>query len=167
MKIALISDTHATGPTPWMQAVYDRYLAKADLLLHMGDMTSKELWSFFMQHPGFHAVAGNMDEWSLSGELETRLSMTVEGGLRIGMMHGFGLSGRPLSGAVAQAFGPDYDLLCFGHTHEPAWIDYDGVRVANPGSLRETGKAPTLAYVHVAADGTMTRELVQVPREMG
>lgn len=165
MKIALVSDTHVAEPSPWMQAVYDRWLAEADLLLHLGDMTGQSLWSFFMQHPGFHAVAGNMDDWSLSGELETRVSLEA-GGLRIGMMHGFGLSGRPLSEAVVRAFGPGYDLVCFGHTHEPAWIRYGDTWSANPGSLRESGAKPTLAFIHLGSDGELAYELVEVPKSL-
>lgn len=166
MLIAVISDTHASEPTPWMHAVYERYLAPADLLLHAGDMTGRSLWSFFMQHPGFHAVAGNMCDWGLASELAPRLTVT-HGGLTIGMAHGNGFSHRPLWQSVAQSFGPGYDLVCFGHTHEPAWEELGSTRVVNPGSLRETGGGPTLAYVRVGEDGALERELVEVPRTLG
>ncbi|WP_461210314.1 metallophosphoesterase family protein [Desulfocurvus sp. DL9XJH121] len=166
MFIACVSDTHAGEATPWMRAVYDRYLAPADLLLHTGDMTGPGLWSFFMQHPGFNAVAGNMDEWSLASELTPRLSLTA-GDLTIGMAHGNGLGGRPLWRAVAESFGPGYGLVCFGHTHEPAWEQVGGTRVVNPGSLRESGARPTLAYVRVGDEGELERELVEVPRNLG
>lgn len=166
MLIAVISDTHASEPTPWMRAVYDNYLAPADLLLHTGDMTGISLWSFFMQHPGFHAVAGNMCGWTLAQELQPSLSLS-EGGVTIGMAHGNGFAGRPLWQAVAQSFGTEYDLVCFGHTHEPAWEQLGHTRVVNPGSLRETGKQPTLAYVRVGEDKSLTRELVEVPRRLG
>lgn len=163
MLLTLISDTHAAGAGPWMQEVYERWMAPADLLLHMGDTTGRGLWSFFMQHPGFHAVAGNMDDWALASELPRTLSL-AEGGLTIGMAHGFGYSGRPLWRAVAEGFGPDYDLVCFGHTHEPAWELIGSTRVVNPGSLRETGAQPTLAQISVAEDGSMEHRLVQVPK---
>jgi hypothetical protein len=166
MKIAVISDTHAGAPTPWMQAVYQTYLEHADVLVHCGDMTGQALWSFFMQHPRFYAVAGNMCEWELSRELEQRVSFSL-GGLTVGAVHGWGHDREVLSRKVVESFGPGYDLICFGHTHTPEWTRHDGTWVVNPGSLREAGNTPTLAYVHVAPDGGLTREAVSVPRMIG
>jgi putative phosphoesterase len=166
MRIAVISDTHAGAPTPWMQAVYQAYLEPADVLVHCGDMTGQALWSFFLQHPCFYAVAGNMCEWELSRELEQRVSFTAAG-LTVGVVHGWGQDRTGLSRKVAESFGPGYDLICFGHTHTPEWARHGQAWVVNPGSLRESGSAPTLAYVHVAPDGGLTREAVAVPRVLG
>lgn len=166
MKIAVISDTHAYEPTPWMEAVYQTYLEHADILVHCGDMTGPSLWSFFMQHPNFYAVAGNMCDWDLFQNLEQKVSFTA-GGLTVGVVHGWGQDRTGLSRRVAESFGPGYDLICFGHTHKPEWVRHDGAWVVNPGSLRESGNSPTLAYVHVGPGGELTHEAVSVPRMIG
>lgn len=164
MKIAVISDTHAYDVTPWMEAVYERYLASADVLLHCGDATSQSVWAWLCQHPDFHAVAGNMDDYALTQELDVRVSLR-RGGLDIAMVHGFGYGSRiGLSRTIASAFGETHDLICFGHTHRPEWVQYGRTWVVNPGSLREGGSQPTLAYIHVDEDGDMTHEPVAVPQ---
>lgn len=166
MKIAVISDTHAGDASPWMQAVYQAYLADADVLVHCGDFTCRPLWSWLMQHPRFYAVAGNMCDWELSQELPQSLTFEA-GGLTVGVVHGWGSDRRGLSRKVAESFGPGVDLCLFGHTHTPEWAEYGSARVFNPGSLREGGNVPTLGYVHIAGDGTLRHEHVQVPRMIG
>ena len=155
MKIAVISDTHLHEPKPWLQEVYEQYLAGSDAVLHCGDMTGKPTWSFLNRHPAFHAVAGNMDDASLAGELEQRLTLDLAG-LRIGMTHGWGSTPFGLWKKVAQSFGPGYDLICFGHTHTPKVDDYQGITVLNPGSLREG----SMAFVHVLEDKKLEIEFV-------
>ncbi|NJB68627.1 hypothetical protein GGQ74_002300 [Desulfobaculum xiamenense] len=163
MKIAVISDTHAYEVTEWMEAVYDRYLAGADLLLHCGDTTGHPVWSWLCQHPGFHAVSGNVDDYALTQELDVRVSLRV-GGLTVGLVHGFGYGPVDgLSARIAEALGPDYDLVCFGHSHRTEWVRHGSTWMLNPGSLREGGAEPTLAFLHIADDGTIAHEFVSVP----
>ncbi len=161
MLIALISDTHLTSPSPWLKKVYATYLDPADVLLHTGDITDRAVWSFFMQHPRFYAACGNMDMLTLGGELPHQLSFTHKG-LCIGLIHGFGFTGRKLSADVAKHFGPDYDLVCFGHTHQPEWIRYGQTWVANAGSLQEKNEYSTLAHIHVKDDMSLHFELISV-----
>ncbi len=166
MKIAVISDTHAQDATPWMQAVYQAYLADADVLVHCGDITCRPLWSYLMQHPRLVAVAGNMCDWELHQELPERATFQAEG-LTVGVVHGWGSDRASLSRKVAESFGPGTDLVCFGHSHTPEWTRVGEVQTCNPGSLRESGNNPTLCYVHVGPDGALRHEPVSVPRMIG
>jgi len=149
VRIAVISDTHAHEPTPRLEAVYATYLMGADAVLHCGDMTGRSAWSYLCQHPNFHAVAGNMDDWAMARDLPPRLSLRL-GDLTVGLVHGNGLSGRPLSRAVAESFGPGYDLLCFGHTHHAEHVIYGSTHVVNPGALSRYESTPTLALIHTS-----------------
>jgi len=149
-----------------MRAVYQTYLDHADILVHCGDITGHSLWSFFLQHPRLYAVAGNMCDWDLTQELPQKLTFEAQG-LNVGVVHGWGSDRRGLSRKVAESFGPGVDLVLFGHSHTPEWAEYGATRVLNPGSLRESGNAPTLAYVHVRPDGALHREHVTVPRMIG
>jgi hypothetical protein len=149
MLIAVISDTHLYEPSPRLETVYAEHLAGADAVLHCGDMTSRSTWSFLCQHPKFHAVAGNMDDWALAKELPPRLTLSLDG-LTVGLAHGNGLSGRPLSRALAESFGPGYDLVCFGHTHVPEHVAYGPIHLVNPGSLAHHETSPTLALITTA-----------------
>lgn len=160
MRIAVISDTHLFEPSPRLEAVFAEHLAGADAVLHCGDMTGRSAWFFLCQHPNFFAVAGNMDDWALARELPGRLALSLDG-LTIGLAHGHGLSGRPLSRALAESFGPGYDLLCFGHTHTAEHAVYGGVHVVNPGSLASHESTPTLALIDTSP---LHVEFVQVKK---
>ncbi len=156
MKIAVISDTHLEAPPGWLDGVYEKWLGPADYLVHCGDITTPEVWSYFMQHDNFLCVRGNCD-WDpqLVDELEPMLSVKI-GPLTLGVTHGWGP--RPqVSVKVAQAFGPSYDLVCYGHTHARDWSIIDGVQLLNPGSL---GESRSLALVTVSQDGNMECEFV-------
>ena len=60
------------------------------------------------------------------------------GDLTLGVTHGWG-SRSQVSFKVAQAFGPGFDLVCYGHTHARDWSVLEGVQLCNPGSLGEDG----------------------------
>lgn len=156
MKIAVISDTHMGTPPQWLDAVYAKWLAPADVLVHCGDITSFETWSFFMQHENFLCVRGNCD-WDpqLVDQLDPMLTATV-GPVTIGATHGWGPRSQvPLK--VAQAFGTEYDMVCYGHTHARDWSVVEGVRLLNPGSLGEFG---SIAVVTVDRRGGLDCEFI-------
>lgn len=136
MILAVISDTHLSHPAPWLERVYEKHLASADVVIHCGDVTGYPVWSYLMQHPRFYCVQGNCDwEPQLASELEPRLSIELEG-FSVGACHGWGSrSGVPAR--VAEAFGTEYDLVCYGHTHARDWSVVQGVQLLNPGSLGE------------------------------
>ena len=140
MHIIILSDTHLESPNHTLATAFDRYMAKADLLLHCGDFTGEATWAFLASHPNFRAVRGNCD-WEL-GHLTGTLIIEVEG-LRIGMAHGWGARAY-VGQTVAETLGSDLDLICYGHTHIRDWSVTDaGVHILNPGSfsLPRRGKA--------------------------
>jgi uncharacterized protein len=165
MRVAVLSDTHMQGADAWFEAVYERHLAPADVLLHCGDITGEPLLDFLWQHPAFYAVAGNMDGWTLRDALPPTRVLELEG-LRIGMAHGWGFHGPNIGRSVAQALGPGIDLVCYGHTHVFAWEEYDGVRLLNPGSLTGPRKGPcSLAIVTLCQGGAPEVEKVVVEHQ--
>jgi putative phosphoesterase len=102
-------------------------------------------------------VRGNCDWDPALADLKPALTAKV-GTLTVGVTHGWGPRSQvPVK--VAEAFGPDYDLVCYGHTHARDWSVVSGVRLVNPGSLGESG---SLALVTVAADGNLSCEFVDV-----
>lgn len=145
MQIAVISDTHMGDPPTWLEHVYTKWLEPADYLIHCGDITSPRTWSYFMQHENFICVRGNCD-WDpqLVEELETNVTVQI-GELTVGAAHGWGPRSQvPVK--VAQAFGPTYDLVCYGHTHARDWSVVEGVQLCNPGSL---GESRSLAIITI------------------
>lgn len=150
MQVAVISDTHLARPEPWFERVYEQHLAGADVLIHCGDITGHSVWSYLMQHPRFHCVLGNCDwEPALASQLEPRITLSLEG-FTVGACHGWGSrSGVPER--VAEAFGTEYDLVCYGHTHARDWSTTGGVQLLNPGSL---GESRSLALVTLQAGQT-------------
>ncbi|WP_419786408.1 metallophosphoesterase family protein [Pseudodesulfovibrio sp.] len=156
MLIAVISDSHMGRPPAWLDTVYDKWLAPADHLVHCGDITSPATWSYFLRHPSFHCVRGNCDhDRQLVDELEPMLT-TGLGPLTVGVTHGWGPRSQ-VSLAVARAFGPEYDLVCYGHTHIPDWSIIENVQVCNPGSLGEG----SLAQITVSENGALNCEFIR------
>lgn len=135
MLVAVISDTHLFEPSRWFRRVFEEHLAPADAVIHCGDVTGPGMLAFLeASHPHFHGVRGNMCDLP-SGGLSDRLSVELAG-FRVGAAHGWGpRSEVPLR--VAEAFGPDYDVVCFGHTHRYTWLCHGTTWLLNPGALQE------------------------------
>ncbi len=140
MRIAVLSDTHLSRPDNWLQNLYDRHLADADVLLHCGDFTGAGVLETLQLHPRFHGVCGNCDGWDLAQELPEALVFDLDG-LRVGLIHGYGFP-HPVGRSLGKAFSGRVDLLCYGHTHVFADEEFNGVRTVNPGSARHSRSGP-------------------------
>lgn len=159
MRIAVISDTHLQSASTWLEDIYEQHLAPADAVLHCGDVTGAPLLHYLMQHPEFHAIAGNMDRYGLDHELPDRRELELDG-LRIGLTHGHGFP-WPISKHLPQAFSPDLDLICFGHTHVFKDTVVDGVRIVNPGSMTSPRQGPR-SLALVTANGREIKDVEQI-----
>ena len=151
MKIAVISDTHMGRPPAWLDGVYARWLEPADHLVHCGDITSPETWSYFMQHKSFLCVRGNCDwDQRLVDELEPMLTAKV-GGLTLGRDPRLGVPGPRCRSRWPRPSGRITTWSCYGHTHRRDWSVVEGVQLCNPrlpGRVRLPGRGhrgPTTA----------------------
>ncbi len=161
MKLAVVSDTHLDQPSPWFMDVYERFLAPADVLLHCGDFTGPAVLWFLQGHPRFYGVAGNMDHELYDEGLPGKRELDLDG-VRVGMVHGWGLGGDLVRG-VPQVFGEGFDLVCFGHTHRYACERSGRVTVLNPGSATASRHGPpSLALVSVAPDKSLLVERIEL-----
>ncbi|MDP2847723.1 MAG: metallophosphoesterase family protein [Humidesulfovibrio sp.] len=159
MRLAVISDSHLSGPDERFCALYDEYLAPTDVLLHCGDMVGASLYHYLSRHKRFLCVRGNCDHFALDHELPLTLSRELElpgGGLKVGIAHGWGERSTVWK-RVADTF-PAHDLVCFGHTHRRHWAEHQGSWMLNPGSLAEG----SLALLDVADDGTLSCTFVDI-----
>lgn len=160
MRLGVLSDTHLTAPSPWLREVFAAHLAACDAVIHCGDIGGPATWQWLeAAHPNFHAVAGNMDAGWARGTPPERLSLRLDG-LVVGVAHGWGARSL-VAETVAEAFGPGYDLLLFGHTHRFAWLERGPTRLLNPGSLQQF-EAPSLALVERQADGSLQARQVRL-----
>lgn len=161
MKVGVLSDTHLHKPGPALERIVADHLADTDLVIHLGDMTTRSVYHWLMGSVRqLRAVAGNMDELALAEELPRSLSLELEG-VRVGAMHGWGPK-QGVGERVADAFGPGYDLILYGHTHRFDWSTADGVRLLNPGSISGGyGTGPSLAILTIGKDGSLDVRRIQ------
>jgi hypothetical protein len=143
-EVVVLADTHIRpgGRRRLPDAVYAA-LERADLVLHAGDVVSRELLDELSGFAPTLAVLGNNDAPLLGAVPEERL-LTVEG-LHIGMVHDSGpRKGR--EGRMRRRF-PTADLVIFGHSHIPVDAQgLDGQRLFNPGSATERRAQPVHTY---------------------
>ena len=124
-------------------------LARADLILHVGDLTSRDFLEELRRlGPPLRAVRGNVDEVTVQDELPERLVVEAEG-TRIGLVH----DGGPRRGRHERlrAWFPGCDAVAYGHSHEPELARSDAVWILNPGSPTERRRAPTRTMIVVRA----------------
>ncbi len=164
LSVVVVSDTH--GPSRWrgVPAGVVNDLRAADVILHAGDVSVPDVLDELAAYAPVHVVMGNTDGSGVQGwGARPRLDLDL-GGLRIGMIHDAGdTRGR---GARMRALFPDADLVVYGHSHIPADVVDDGLRLFNPGSLTDPRWQPTPSYgVLTIDDGALTSaRLVMLPR---
>jgi uncharacterized protein len=169
LRVLVLADTHIRpGRNRRLpDVVYDE-LERADVVLHAGDVLTRDLLDELSGFAPVHAVLGNNDA-ALVGVLPETLTLDLDG-VRVGMIHDAG----PTAGRAArvQRRFPDAALVVFGHSHQP--VDELGVgtqRLLNPGSSTERRRAPhhTFGRLKINAGHIVRHEIVpvsaQAPRQ--
>lgn len=131
MKIGIVSDTHG-----YFDPLLTPLLDGVDLILHAGDVGSREVLNEFESIAPTHAVRGNVDP----PELGLPMSRTVEiGGFPVEMLHILtSEQAVPENPGEAGAFTAKFKhirrAVIFGHTHQPATFTEENTLFINPGS---------------------------------
>jgi putative phosphoesterase len=135
-----------------------RWLERADLVLHAGDLVSSDALEQLRGYGRLEAVHGNMDEEALHRVLPKQ-QVVVVGEAQIGMVHDPGpRKGR--ADRLAARF-PDCDAVVYGHTHWPEASRHGRMLILNPGSPTERRRSPAASFLLLRVAGrTIEPELV-------
>jgi len=163
VRVVVLADTHVRTDAPGAlpDAVY-RALARADVVLHAGDVVVPELLDELASYAPVFAVLGNNDH-ALAGRLPETLELEL-GGVAVAMVHDSGArEGR--AARMRRAF-PDARLVVYGHSHQPDDAPGEGrQRLFNPGSPTQRRRAPARTYgvVHLTGGRITGHRLVALP----
>ena len=144
MRAVLLADTHIRDGRD--RPLDERVLAAAadaDVILHAGDVTGRELLDQLAGLAPLRAVLGNND-LGLADTLPTELILDLDG-MAVALVHDAGARGGRAA-RLARRY-PETDLVVFGHSHEPENLAPDaGPRIFNPGSPTQRRRAPTRTF---------------------
>jgi putative phosphoesterase len=163
VRAVVLADTHikAASSRRLPDAIYDA-LRGADVVLHAGDVVTRDLLDELGAYAPVHAVLGNNDG-ALAGQLPESLVLDLEG-VRVAMVHDSGArTGRP---ARMKRRFPDAQVVVYGHSHLPDDSEgVDGQRLFNPGSPTERRRAPSRSFgvLEVSGGVLRTHEIVALP----
>lgn len=163
-RLGIVTDTHVPQRLARLPDRLADALRGVDLILHAGDITSRQVLIDLAQIAPVQAVAGNAD---LVGHgLPLTHVIEIEG-RRIGLVHGHGGWAKYLAGKVrdrlgyreeyylqivAASFGP-VDAIVFGHTHRVFTEIRSGVLLFNPGPVAPdyyNTPGPQIGVLHVS-----------------
>ena len=165
--IGIVADTHVPQRLPRLPQNLAAALRGVDMILHAGDINTRQVLIELAEIAPVQAVAGNGDLFGHGLPL-TRV-IEVEG-KRIGLVHGHGGWAKYLAGKVRDQLGyrEEYylniveksfgavDAIVFGHTHRPHCEVRSGVLLFNPGPVAPTyytTTGPQIGVLQVSARG--------------
>ena len=150
-RIGLIADTHVPDRAENLHSSVYEIFHDVDLILHGGDITSKEVLEQLNKIAPTVAVCGNnRGDARIEPPLPKKCMVKISGDIRIAMWHGMETFTERVTDAVLGRAGffnfisgrmikrslealPDSDIIFFGHLHWPK-IYYTGTRLLiNPG----------------------------------
>lgn len=136
MKVAVLADTHIPKKAKKLPAAAELVLQSADLIIHAGDVISRDFLEQLRSIAPLHAVLGNND---INLDLPESLELEIEQ-VKLAIIHDSGnKKGR---GKRMRRLFPEAQIVIFGHSHVPVNQDEDGVRLFNPGSPTDKRMQP-------------------------
>ena len=146
MKVLIVSDTHGRDENlEWVVS----YETPIDAMIHCGDIEGSEDYFEALLDCPVYMVRGNNDFFSdLNSEIVIELA-----GKRIMVTHGhyYGVSMGP-ERLIDEGMSRDIDIIMFGHTHRPFFLQENDIIVLNPGSLsypRQSGREPSYIIMEI------------------
>ena len=147
IHVVVTGDTHL-GPrrrSPLPPALLAA-CARADRILHTGDVTDVALLDELGALAPLDGVAGNCDGWDVAARLPVEQTVEI-GGVAIALVHDSGPDRERR--ARLRAHFPGARVVCFGHSHQPVCEDRDGLLLLNPGSPTERRRARWHSYAEL------------------
>jgi hypothetical protein len=155
MMLGVISDTHGLLRPEAVEA-----LRGSDQILHAGDVGAPEVLAALARLAPVTAIRGNVDTEAWARKLrETEL--VEAGGTSIYMLHDLGqLDLKP------EAAG--FQVVVYGHSHQPKMEQRNGVLYFNPGSAGPRRfKLPVSVGRLRIEGGKIDGELMELPVALG
>lgn len=155
-KVLVISDTHGFHENLKKAVEKERPF---DRVLHLGDTEGYDPVIMDIVGAPVDFVAGNCD-WASAQPEEKTVSV---GGVKIMMVHGheyYVTTGMEV--LLHRAAVSECQVFLFGHTHCPYQNTYQGVLVANPGSIsrpRQVGYEPSYGVLTIGDDHSVSFEV--------
>jgi putative phosphoesterase len=163
MRVAVLSDTHSPRFWKGCPPAVAAHLARADLILHAGDVCTADVLDELATYAPVRVVLGNNDpaEVAAWGAPET-LELELEG-LRMAMIHDSGPAGGRAA-RMRQRF-PAADVVVFGHSHIPIDRSEERLRIFNPGSPTDKRRQPygTLGELIILDGRLVQATIVELP----
>jgi uncharacterized protein len=150
MKFGVISDTHGLIRTEALEALKD-----CQLILHAGDVGSREVLEALKEIAPVRAIRGNVDTALWTEELPISDLVEVEG-FSFYLVHDYSfLDLNP------QAAG--FDAVVYGHSHKASINYHNEVLLLNPGSAgpRRFSYPVTVALIEIA-QGKLEPQIVSL-----
>lgn len=145
MKIVIVSDTHMPRKGRGLPEPLRNDLMDSDLIIHVGDFQTFDVYEEFKKYGELIAVVGNVDRVELQSMLPKRRIIEKKG-LKIGIVHGDG-KGKTTEKRALEAFeDEDVDIIIFGHSHIPFSRFMKGILLFNPGSPTDKRKLPYYSH---------------------
>ncbi len=159
-RIIVISDTHTDSIDSLSDRLVDE-LSDADLIIHAGDFTGKQLLDDLRKLGKFRGVYGNIDGPDIRRELP-EIDTIEAGGFRIGVNHpAEGGSPTNIEERIRRKF-QNVQAIVHGHSHRTKNEVKHGIIWFNPGSA--TGKFPALkkSYGLLSVDSEIRGEILDI-----
>ncbi len=160
MRLCVISDTHIPDRYEDVPVSVNSALKDADLIIHAGDFTSVEYFRALESTKKLKAVLGNLDEPDLKKYLKEK-EVFVISKYKIGLIHGFGKAENVLENAQ-KSFDETFDLIIFGHTHNPINKKIGKTVFFNPGSPTDKIFAAYNSYGIIDLNDTIDAKILKI-----
>jgi uncharacterized protein len=162
MEVLVLGDSHLRGGLATLGDQVLDAVTKADVVLHAGDITSRQALEELEAVAETYAVLGNNDRELIGVLPESRLLEL--GGVRVALIHDSGTA-KGRARRLHRRF-PDAELVVFGHSHIP--VDEEGELrqiLFNPGSPTQRRSQPHRTFGRLfLSNGRIERREIEIVR---